>query len=82
MEISKESFYKFLLACFRTGNKKLAEKIIRQQRKEETKMTKEDRREIKELYNQGWNPEDIADELGLDECEVMDYCVEILGEEE
>lgn len=30
------------------------------------------------MYNHGWNPEDIADELGLDEIEVMDYCAELL----
>lgn len=45
-------------------------------------MTEEVKQEVKELYNQGLNPEDIADELGLDECEVMDYCAEILEEED
>ena len=30
------------------------------------------------MYNEGYNPEDIAEELGLDEVEVMDYCSEIL----
>ena len=43
-------------------------------------MTKENKQAIKELYSQGLNPEDIAEELGLDECEVMDYCAEILGD--
>lgn len=32
------------------------------------------------MYNDGWNPEDIAEELGLDEVEVIDYCSELLGE--
>ena len=41
---------------------------------------RENEQAVKELYNQGLNPEDIADELGLDECEVMDYCAEILGD--
>lgn len=46
-------------------------------------MTREDKEVIKELYcNQGLNPEDIAEELDLDECEVMDYCAELLEEEE
>ena len=30
--------------------------------------------EVIDLYNQGWNPEDIAEELDLDEVEVMDIC--------
>ena len=34
--------------------------------------------QIAALYVEGWNPEDIADELGLDEVEVMDYCAELL----
>lgn len=34
--------------------------------------------QIEALYKEGWNPEDIADELGLDEVEVMDYCAELL----
>ena len=42
-------------------------------------MTRENE-QAKCLYNQGMNPEDIAEELGLDECEVMDYCAEILGD--
>ena len=45
-------------------------------------MTKENKQVVKELYNQGMNPEDIADELGLDECEVMDYCAELLEEQQ
>lgn len=34
------------------------------------------------MYNQGLNPEDIAEELGLDETDVMDYCAEILEEQQ
>ena len=45
-------------------------------------MTQEELTTIRDMYQQGMNPEDIAEELGLDECEVMDYCAEILGEEE
>lgn len=41
-------------------------------------MTTEQKKQVAEMYNNGWNPEDIADELGLDEIEVMDYCAEIL----
>ena len=41
-------------------------------------MTDEQKEEVKSMYNNGWNPEDIADELGYDETEVMDYCSEIL----
>lgn len=33
--------------------------------------------QIAELYNEGWNPEDISEELGLDEVDVMDYCSEL-----
>ena len=33
---------------------------------------------IKDLYEGGMNPEDIAEELGLDETYVMDYCAELL----
>lgn len=33
---------------------------------------------IRDLYESGWNPEDIAEELGLDETAVIDYCCEIL----
>ena len=45
-------------------------------------MTRENEQAVKELYNQGMNPEDIAEELGLDETEVMDYCAELLEEEQ
>ena len=34
--------------------------------------------EVCNLYRSGWMPEDIADELGLDELEVMDICEEEL----
>ena len=30
------------------------------------------------LYNEGWNVEDISDELGVDEC----YILEVLEEED
>jgi hypothetical protein len=45
-------------------------------------MTRENKQAVKELYNQGINPEDIAEELGLDECEVMDYCAELLEKQQ
>lgn len=41
-------------------------------------MTQEQEKQVAEMYNSGWNPEDIAEELGYDETEVMDYCAEIL----
>lgn len=41
-------------------------------------MSEQTKQAIKDLYEGGMNPEDIADELGLDECEVIDYCAEIL----
>lgn len=44
------------------------------------KMTEEQKHEVASLYKHGWNPEDIAEELGYDECEVMDYCAELLEE--
>lgn len=45
-------------------------------------MTRENEQAIKNFYNQDWNPEDIAEELGLDECEVMDCCAELLEEQQ
>lgn len=40
-------------------------------------LTEQDKEMIAHLYNEeGMNPEDIAEELGLDEIE--DYCSEIL----
>lgn len=36
------------------------------------------KQEVAQLYKDGWNPEDIADELGYDETEVIEYCSEIL----
>ena len=33
---------------------------------------------IEDLYNQGLAPEEISDELGIDETEVMEYCSEVL----
>lgn len=41
-------------------------------------MTNEQKEEVKSMYDDGWNPEDIAEELGYDEIEVMEYCSEIL----
>lgn len=41
-------------------------------------MTEEQKAEVKNLYENGWNPEDIAEELGLNETDVMDYCAELL----
>ena len=45
-------------------------------------MTQEDKETVATLYEGGMNPEDIAEELDLDECEVMDYCSELLEEED
>lgn len=44
-------------------------------------MTQEDRQAIETLYNQGFNPEDIADALDIDECEVIDYCITLLEQQ-
>jgi len=41
-------------------------------------MTEEQKKEVADLFNTGWNPEDIADEFGYDETEVIEYCAEIL----
>ena len=41
-------------------------------------MTEDQKQQVTRLYNDGWNPEDIAEELGLDEIEVIDYYAEIL----
>ena len=41
-------------------------------------MDEETKKLVAQMYNDGYNPEDIAEELGLDEVEVMDYCSEIL----
>lgn len=41
-------------------------------------MTDKQKEEAKAMYDSGWNPEDIAEELGCDETEVMEYCAEIL----
>lgn len=41
-------------------------------------MTKEQKEMVGELYREGWNPEDIAEEYGLDETNVMEYYAEIL----
>lgn len=37
-------------------------------------MTDELKQLVAKMYNDGWNPEDIADELGIDEMEVINYC--------
>lgn len=36
---------------------------------------------IKDLYFAGYNPEDIAEELNLDETEVIDYCANLLDDD-
>ena len=41
-------------------------------------MNEETKNEIKQMYTNGYNPEDIAEELGLDETEVINFCCEIL----
>ena len=42
-------------------------------------LTELDKEEIARLYNEeGMDPEDIVEELNLDEIEVMNYCLEIL----
>lgn len=41
-------------------------------------MTEEMKQLVAKMYNDGWNPEDIADELGLDGMEVINYCCELL----
>ena len=41
-------------------------------------LTQDNKDEIEIMYYGGWNPEDIADELGLDETEVMDFCADEL----
>ena len=41
-------------------------------------MTKEQKDVVYEMYKNGWNPEDISDETGYDEMEVIEYCAEIL----
>ena len=40
-------------------------------------MIEETKQLVAQMYNDGWNPEDIADELGLDEMEVINYCLEL-----
>lgn len=41
-------------------------------------MSEDTKELVKQMYADGYNPEDIAEELGLDETEVMNYCCEIL----
>lgn len=41
-------------------------------------MTPEEMQIVNDLYSEGQNPEDIAEELGLDEIEVMDFCSDLL----
>lgn len=45
-------------------------------------MAEEDKKSVRDLYECGVNPEDIAELLDLDETEVMDYCADILMEEQ
>ena len=68
------------IKAFRSAITKAIRIYEKQQKATEEQMTKENKQEIKELYNQGMNPEEIAEELDLDECEVMDYCAQILEE--
>lgn len=41
-------------------------------------MTESQKNVVFEMYKNGWNPEDISEELGYDETEVICYCAEIL----
>lgn len=41
-------------------------------------LTKEQKEVIKEYYESGVNPEDIAEEFGFDEMQVIDYCDELI----
>ena len=41
-------------------------------------LTKYDKDNIESLYASGMNPEDIAEQLDLDELEVIEFCAEIL----
>lgn len=41
-------------------------------------LTEEEKKIVASLYCAGWNPEDIAEEYGFDETEVINYCCEIL----
>ncbi len=45
-------------------------------------LTLDQKDRIKNLYDQGFNPEDISEETGYDEIDVMEYCAEILYDEE
>lgn len=33
MKVKEESFWKFIIACLRTGNKELAKKVVNQNKK-------------------------------------------------
>lgn len=44
-------------------------------------LTDEQKDVVREYYNDGIDPEDIAEEFGYDETDVMDYCAELLMEE-
>lgn len=52
--------------------------LISTETKSTDMLTQDNKDEIEIMYYNGWNPEDIADELGLDETEVMDFCAEEL----
>lgn len=41
-----------------------------------TDLTIEEKALVSEAYKGGKNPEDIADEYGLDELAVMEYCAD------
>ena len=44
-------------------------------------LTGEQKEVIKEYYERGVNPEDIAEEFGFDEMQVVDYCNELIHED-
>ena len=52
--------------------------LISTETKSTDMLTNDNKDEIEIMYKGGMNPEDIADELGLDETEVMDFCAEEL----
>lgn len=41
-------------------------------------LTEKNKKDIEDCYRKGWNPEEIADEFGFDETEVMDFCADVL----
>lgn len=41
-------------------------------------LTPQQQIQVEDMYCHGLNPEDIADELGLDETDVLNFCADIL----